>query len=325
MSNKFVILSQLCYTICVKRFSTLKDAYPVCEAIASPVRLEILEQLMMHRALNLVSLAHNLHLTSGALTKHIKMLEDAGLVRVKSVSGKRGNQKLCSLAENRILIDLAHNLDELTSGFAHDLNIGLYSDYMIQGLCGLVGSDGFIGRRDEKSSFALPARGNAKALWLQKGYISYLLPPVTLGDSDKILKEIQISLEVSPDLTGNGIPNSILEFMLDDKHLGKIKLYNPDEKRRGFLTPTWYSSTLPQFGTLKLLRITQKGTFVDGEKISDITPQNLNSAKKFSMVTDTGIMLFGHNFGDYNQGIRFNVEFYEKTEDMPNENIARLI
>ena len=40
---------------------------------------------------------------------------------------------------------------------------------------------------------------------------------------------------------------------------------------RGIFTPEWWSDSVNQYGMLKVLRITNEGTFIDGQHLSDIT------------------------------------------------------
>lgn len=287
-------------------FKNLREAYDFCDAVGSPVRLEILEQILERKTVNLDTIAKNLHLTNGALTKHIKKLEDAGLVRVRLLPGKRGFQKQCALKVDKILVDIAPDLSP-ESAQALEIPVGLYADYSVSGLCGVAGEDGLIGIRDDKTAFLSPRRSNAAALWLQKGFVSYLLP-FGRNTFEQKIREIRLSFEISPDIIGSGDKPGFVSFRLDETELGKIKLYPPSEKRRGFTTPAWFDSCLPQYGSLKLLRITEKGAFMDGEKIASVTPKDVREAKRFSIETETGFMLFGGGFGDYNQSVRCVVQ-----------------
>ena len=51
-------------------------------------------------------LASRLNITNGALTSHIKKLENCGLITTSSESAVHGNQKICSIHLDKILIDL---------------------------------------------------------------------------------------------------------------------------------------------------------------------------------------------------------------------------
>lgn len=99
----------------MKHFSSLREAYKLCDAIGSPVRLEILEKIIALPGVNLSILAQMLHLTNGALTGHIKKLESAGLITVKRSDGARGKIKQCTIVPERIVIEVAPYVQELAS------------------------------------------------------------------------------------------------------------------------------------------------------------------------------------------------------------------
>jgi len=87
------------------------------------------------------------------------------------------------------------------------------------------------------------------------------------------------------------------------------------------LTPSWWYDDLCQYGLLKHLSINEKGTFIDGLKISSVTVGELalDSRSEMSLrlsVPDEaehcgGLTLFGKGFGNYNQGIRIKVRWKE--------------
>ena len=332
----------------MKRFTSLKDAYTVCAAIGSPTRLEILQQLCHGTPLNMDTLAERLHLTAGALTRHIKILEDAGLINTKTVPCNRGHQKLCAISFSQLLIELPSSGSDENVPFAN-IPIGLFSDIDASGACGMASIDKIIGVRDNPKSLLDSNRIDAAAIWLEKGFLTYLLPTLnknslldapepsfypinrsgyrvsgltpnsylsganakvtTQNESasgNKNLEELKISLEISPNfIGGEAIKRGAISFYLDDNLLGSIWLDAPSTARRGYLTPAWHDISLPQHGSLKLLRITKNGTFCDGEKISNVDIDTALKTKKFTISTDTGFILFGQNFGDYSQGIKF--------------------
>lgn len=55
----------------------------VFEAVSDPTRRTILEQLKDSRALSLSEIAATLPMTRQAVTKHLNLLRDAGLIRVQ--------------------------------------------------------------------------------------------------------------------------------------------------------------------------------------------------------------------------------------------------
>ncbi len=292
----------------MKHYENLRDAFELCDAIGSPVRLEILEHIQSDKATNLDTLAKSLRLTNGALTKHIKKLEDVGLIKVTTTKGKRGYQKQCSINQDAILIDVSNEVVGI-GGDAAELPIGLYSDFSVSGHSGLTSVSGYIGLRDEREAFLSPSRAQAAALWLEKGALTYLLPEFR---RKKAIEEISFTAEMSPDFIGGGkIDSSRISFVLNGTGLGSCEIFAPQADRRGFLNPEWYDSKLPQFGSLHTLRITRKGSFLDGEKLSGQTLSLIGKPERITLATESGLMLFGAGFGDYNSHIRIAVTYSE--------------
>ena len=93
---------------------------------------------------------------------------------------------------------------------------------------------------------------------------------------------------------------------------------------RGRLTPEWWPIEQTQFGVLKRWRITADGTYVDGEKYSEINLSHLALGDAFHICmrlevkSDAryvgGINLFGKRFGNYNQDIVMRTR-YELCEE----------
>ena len=63
---------------------------PVFKALADPTRRELLDELFRHDGQTLGALASRFAMTRVAVAKHLRLLEDAGLV----VSQRRGREKL---------------------------------------------------------------------------------------------------------------------------------------------------------------------------------------------------------------------------------------
>jgi DNA-binding transcriptional ArsR family regulator len=76
---------------------------PVFKALADPTRRELLDELFRHDGQTLGALAGRFPMTRVAVAKHLRLLEDAGLV----VSRRRGREKLHYL--NPVPIRLVHD------------------------------------------------------------------------------------------------------------------------------------------------------------------------------------------------------------------------
>lgn len=284
--------------------SNLRDAFNVCDAIGSEVRLEILEQILMHKNINIDTIAKNLHLTNGALTKHIKKLKDAGLIRVREVAGKRGYQKQCSMKVSKLLIDLSA-YEDTGSLESSEIPLGLYSTFKANDVCGLANETGYIGMTNESNAFLSPLRATAEALWVKDGYLTYPLPAPR--EKSATIEEIRISLEITP-LGLSTHSQSQIEFLLDSESLGSVKIYPQSTARKGFLTPQWFNESIPSYGTVRHLRITNRGSFVDGDRISGVTPKSFFEGSCLTIKSTDGFVIFGKKFGDFNQAIRYELQ-----------------
>ena len=78
----------------------------VFQAIADPTRREIINMLS-HQSLNLNSVAENFHISRSAVSKHIKILTECGLVHVKQY----GRERYCE-ANLKKLSEVAKWIDQ---------------------------------------------------------------------------------------------------------------------------------------------------------------------------------------------------------------------
>jgi predicted transcriptional regulator len=82
---------------------------------------------------------------------------------------------------------------------------------------------------------------------------------------------------------------------------------------RGVLTPLWWDNNNTQYGLLKVWRVNNQGSFVDGIRVSNICLNDLHieSSKiievRIGIREDAksigGINLFGSKFGNYPQDL----------------------
>lgn len=83
--------------------------------------------------------------------------------------------------------------------------------------------------------------------------------------------------------------------------------------KKGGFNPHWWPPHLNQYGMLKLIRVNQNGSFIDGCKISDVTIEDIQltykSEIKFKIAVPEkaknpgGLTIYGGNFGNYKQDI----------------------
>lgn len=86
--------------------TSLDEGLEIFKALGSDVRIQILNILLENSNMSMKDLAARLNITNGALTGHIKKLESCGLITTSAESVVHGNQKICSVHWDRIVIDL---------------------------------------------------------------------------------------------------------------------------------------------------------------------------------------------------------------------------
>lgn len=296
---------------------TLDEGLEIFKALGSNIRIEIIKILRENNGMNMNDLAATLNVTNGALTSHIKKLEDCGLISITSDSSGHGNQKLCSVHLDKILIDI-ESAEEDTNIYLTELKVGHYSSYEVFPTCGLASPTALIGEVDDTRYFAHPDRYNADILWFTKGHVEYIIPNF-IPFSQKIDK-ITISAELSSEAPGvNEVWPSDISFYINDTFIGSWTSPGDFGDVQGIFTPEWWFPNWNQYGLLKLLVINKRGTFIDGLQISDVTINHLNltdkSTIRFKMAVNNdadhigGLTIFGKNFGNYNQDINVRINY----------------
>ena len=313
---------------------SLSEAAEVFKALSTEARIRIMELIYENNNLSMNDLANMLGVTNSAITLHINKLESAGLVTIKTTSGKRGISKIILPVHDRIIIDMFKNTKENPLPFYEDsIGVGQFTTCEIHPTCGICTSKEIIGELDDPRVFSYPERFKAGILWLGYGSLTYNLP--NRLRAGQIPREIQISFEISSECPSfnNDYPSDIY-FYINDIPLGTWVSPGDFGDRKGLIAPSWWPQPLNQYGLLKTLLINDKGTFIDGtHKIGDTTLADLgidyNSAINltFAVPKDTancgGMTLFGEDFGDYSQNITMKI-FYINRHAPSDENDIKI-
>ncbi|MFV0343284.1 MAG: ArsR/SmtB family transcription factor [Anaerocolumna sp.] len=296
---------------------TLDEGLDVFKALGSEIRISIIKLLLLNKGMNMNELATSLNITNGALTSHIKKLEDSGIITIVSESAGHGNQKKCMVHLDKILVEF--DIEEHKKNiYETEIKIGHYSDYQIYPTCGLATKNQLIGEVDDARYFAHPSRIDSDILWFTRGYVEYIIPNF-LPVSQKI-DQITISAELSSEAPGiNDVWPSDISFHLNDTFLGMWTSPGDFGDVKGIFTPDWWFPNWNQYGLLKLIVINSTGTFIDGLQISDVSLKDLNLDYKstikfkFAVAEDAehvgGLTIFGRNFGNYNQDISVRIHY----------------
>ena len=297
--------------------TNLRDGLEVFKSLGSEIRIRILEVLLENGPMNMNSIASSLNITSGSLTGHIKKLEDCGLITTTNETASHGNQKICSIAQYKVLLDFEEAMQD-TSVFNTHVRIGQFTSHNVYPTCGLATSEKVVGSLDDVRYFNHPDRYNADILWFTKGYVEYTIP--NLIPLNSRVSTIAISMEISSEAPGvNSNWPSDISFFINDVPLGMWTSPGDFGDKKGIFTPMWWSANLNQYGLLKMLVIGKDVTYIEGLKISDVSCNDLNLDSnsdirfRIAVLDDAknigGITLFGKSFGNYDQDIDVSINY----------------
>ncbi|MEJ9217329.1 winged helix-turn-helix transcriptional regulator [Paenibacillus glucanolyticus] len=299
----------------------LMSGLDIFKALSSEIRIQILELLAKNQSLNLNDLANRLNLSNGAITMHIKKLEESGLIEINTTGGKHGIQKICYLNKDTLMVDLrSKDIDNL---YEVEIQVGHYSDYQVIPTCGLATKDSIIGDFDDPRYFADPERIHSEIIWLTEGFLEYRIPNYL--KSNQSFREIQFSLELGSEAPGycDNYPSDIF-FYVNGIEIGNWTSPGDFGDKRGTFNPEWWPPHLNQYGMLKLIRINKEGSFIDGCRISDVGLDQIQLDYKSELtfrvavnersVNKRGLTIYGKHFGNYSQDLLARVLYDVKEE-----------
>ncbi|WP_058303659.1 ArsR/SmtB family transcription factor [Gorillibacterium timonense] len=296
------------------RATTDAEWLPLYEALASEVRLRILNMLAV-APMNIKDLAEALGLSSAIVTMHVKKLEKGKLIQTELVRRNGGTHKMCSIAVDRVEILLPDRSTPVRRYHEVSVPVGHYSSVEVLPTCGLARKERIIGQFDDTRYFLDPERMHAEVLWFGSGFIEYRIPNYLLASQS--LEEIEISLEIGSEAPGTRADwPSDIHFYLNGILLGFWTSPGDPGESKGRLNPSWW--TVNQHGWLKVLRVTEDGTYVDGQWLSDVSLQDFTGTKtdwtlKIAVPDSArhvgGLTLYGKGFGNYEQDIFFRTYY----------------
>lgn len=301
-------MAELENTIIINPLEDLKKI----KALASEPRIQMLN-LLRTKTLNINEIADVLKFPQSTVATHISILEDAGLILTESVKAKKGNQKLCKPSFRELLIKFPEITSKENNFIEIEMPIGIFTDYNASAPCGLCSTEKIIGMLDIPDSFLNPERMKAGLLWCGSGSFEYKFPNNSLYDKKK-LKKLEISMELSSETPGtNSEWLSDITVWINKTEIGTWTSPGDFGDKRGNFTPLWWKLEGSQYGILKHFSVTNEGSFVDNERISDIKLSDLKIEEHHSIRVRVGVKedaehvggmnIFGKGFGNYNQGI----------------------
>lgn len=299
------------------------DEYPLLrflhtfEALGSETRLKIVS-LLAKRPMHITALADVLGTSLPTITGHIHKLEEAGLVKSSVAPGRHGSQKVCELAIDNISIPFRSD-DPQAECYRVEMPVGHYVDWDVKPTCGLATVDRFIGHFDDPRFFADPSRVQAGMIWFASGYVQYRFPNFLLPSQEPVALEFTAELGSEAPTHNNDWPSDI-DFTVNGLDAGMWTSPGDFGGRRGVYTPKWISEIMNQYGLLKVLRIDNQGTSMDGMPISDIkiSDLTLDSRSDITLKIESpetvehagGVTIFGRDFGNYGRDLEMRL-FYK--------------
>ena len=300
---------------------TLDDAEmlaEICHALSSPVRIDVL-RLIAKKSKSVGEIAQELDIPMSTAALAVQVLKKAGVITTENQPGMRGTLKLCSRRLDRIVVNLAPPDDVPEQSVTFSMPIGGFS--MAEGIqptCGLASANSFIGLMDVPASFYLPDRFSAQIIWLQQGFLEYRFSAIDPNFTE--IDWLEISFEACSEAPMYRDPwKSDIVVEVNGKRLGMWTSPCDCGGRRGILTPAWWSDTSTQFGFLKTWLVNSQGTFLDRERIGEVTIGDLDIAResfisvRIGVPADAenigGLNLFGEAAGDYPQPLRLRIGY----------------
>ena len=286
-------------------------------ALGSETRIKIIE-ILLDGSKNIGELAKILQISSAIITRHIRMLEEVGIVETTSAKGIRGVAKNCHIVSSDILLKFKSiDSKEANTGEKLSIGVGQYVNYDVKPTCGLASTEKIIGYLDDVRYFSSPERQSASIVWFGQGYVEYVIPYYLI--QDKKVNSMEISLEIcSEDPRDKQNGPSDIYFHINGIKLGMWTSPSSFGGRKAIYTPKWWNICYTQYGLLKKITINKIGTYIDGVHVSDVTIDEIISKCNGDMIfriespKDTlnpgGVNILGKGFGNHDQDIEITVK-----------------
>lgn len=293
------------------------ESVAVFRALGSEPRARIVE-LLAERDMNINELSVALGLAQPSVSKHVQILEEAGLIASDYLAGPQGMQKRCRRLHERILVEL-EGVRRREDGIAEiEVPIGMFAQVEAQSTCGLATREKMIGLIDSPLSFFMPERANAEILWSSGGYVEYMFANTLPLQAS--VRGIELAMEVASEAPGyeNEYPSD-LTVWINGIEVGTWTSPGDYGGVRGRLNPHWWADNMNQFGLLKVWQVDREGTSIDGVSLSRVRvdelgikpwePVRVRLGVKADARNQGGFTLFGKGFGNYEMDLVLRIAY----------------
>ena len=293
-----------------------KELMALGKALSSEIRLKILG-LLQEGPLCVNEIAEFLNIPASSAALHVRVLEEAELIRTELKPGIRGSMKLCIRQETSVVLDLQKKSKEQREEVI-SMPVGNYVDYKITPTCGMVNEEEYIDGEDEPRCFYDPRRTTAKLVWFSSGYLEYRFP--NAGMQKEPLKSLDFSAELCSETADYNLDcPSDITLWINGIEAGTWTCPSDFGGRRGKLNPDWWEDKNSQYGNLKNWHIDETGTYLDGLQVSGRGIEAYALAEgpyvsvRIGIKEDAehvgGVNIFGNCFGDYPQDLVMRLKY----------------
>ncbi|KRL54050.1 ArsR/SmtB family transcription factor [Furfurilactobacillus rossiae] len=282
------------------------------KALASPVRLDILRKLS-YKHLSVRELAEEMNLSSTIVLMHLNKLAEAGLIEFERV----GHNKVSKLKVDHINVNFPQEIYTAFDVQTTDVPVGHFTNFSVKPSCGLAGKENYIGKVDNPAYFMDPERMSAGMIWWTEGFVEYQFPNY-LARNDT-LQMLDLSMELGSEFPfSNNVWPSDITFSINGHAIGNWTSPGDFSDTRGKYTPLWVPDNVNQYGILKTVRVTDHGSYLDGQPFSEASLDDLKIdgdtvTVRFEVKKNAknrgGCTIFGKGFGNFNQDIEMKM-FY---------------
>ena len=293
-----------------------KELMALGKALSSEIRLKILG-LLQEGPLCVNEIAEFLNIPASSAALHVRVLEEAELIRTELKPGIRGSMKLCIRQETSVVLDLQKKSKEQREEVI-SMPVGNYVDYKITPTCGMVNEEEYIDGEDEPRCFYDPRRTTAKLVWFSSGYLEYRFP--NAGMQKEPVKSLDFSAELCSETADYNLDcPSDITLWINGIEAGTWTCPSDFGGRRGKLNPDWWEDKNSQYGNLKNWHIDETGTYLDGLQVSGRGIEAYALAEgpyvsvRIGIKEDAehvgGVNIFRNCFGDYPQDLVMRLKY----------------
>lgn len=125
-----------------------KDSLKVYKALASPVRIKIIQELSTKR-MSVEALSKTLKLSSAIVLMHLNKLAEADIIGFE----RHGHKKISYLKVDNINIHFPKTIYPAFAVYNTQVPVGQFTNYSVTPSCGLAGKNDYIGKVDNPTYF----------------------------------------------------------------------------------------------------------------------------------------------------------------------------